>query len=92
MPHSQRPIYLQMSFKNRLTRRQAEALLKALSHVDEREIFEPVEIANFQKAFDKLALAWRDAIKREEERPEHDAKSSRLAFQKTFQAAGNSSA
>lgn len=61
----QPPIRLRMHKSTRLTRRQAEALIKALLTVDENKMFATQEKKSFRAGFDKLTKAWREALERE---------------------------
>ena len=64
MPN-QAPVRLRMIKANRLTRRQAEALIKALLTVDEQALFQEQELKSFRFGFDKLTKAWREALEKE---------------------------
>lgn len=64
----QPPIRMRMHRNNRLTRRQGEALIKALLTVDEDKMFGPQEKKSFRAGFDKMTRAWREALERENER------------------------
>lgn len=64
MPN-QTPVRLKMHRANRLTRRQAETLIKALLTVDEKALFQEQELKSFRLAFDKLTKAWREALEKE---------------------------
>lgn len=64
MPN-QAPVRLRMIKANRLTRRQAEALIKALLTVDEEKLFQEQELKSFRFAFDKLTKSWREALEKE---------------------------
>ena len=64
----QTPVRLKMHRGNRLTRRQAETLIKALLTVDEKALFQEQELKSFNAAFDKLTKAWREALERENNR------------------------
>ena len=61
----QSPVRLNMHKTDRLTRRQAEVLIKALITVDERALFQEQELKSFHFDFDKLTKAWREAIEKE---------------------------
>lgn len=64
MPN-QTPVRLKMHRANRLTRRQAETLIKALLTVDEKALFQEQELKSFNTGFDKLTRAWRQALEKE---------------------------
>ena len=64
MPN-QTPVRLKMHKSNRLTRRQAETLIKALLTVDEKALFQEQELKSFNTGFDKLTKAWREALEKE---------------------------
>ena len=64
MPN-QTPVRLKMHKSNRLTRRQAETLIKALLTVDEHKLFQEQELKSFRSGFDKLTKAWREALEKE---------------------------
>lgn len=61
----QTPVRLKMHKSNRLTRRQGEALIKALLTVDENKLFQHQELKSFRAGFDKLTKAWREALEKE---------------------------
>lgn len=67
MPN-QTPVRLKMHKSNRLTRRQAETLIKALLTVDENKLFQEQELKSFRAGFDKLTRAWREALEKENQR------------------------
>lgn len=64
MPN-QAPVRLRLQRNNRLTRRQGEALIKALLTVDEKALFQEQELKSFRFGFDKLTKAWREALEKE---------------------------
>ena len=64
MPN-QPPVRLKMHKSSRLTRRQAETLIKALLTVDENKLFQEQELKSFRSGFDKLTTAWREALEKE---------------------------
>ena len=64
----QPPVRMRMHRNNRLTRRQGEALIKALLTVDEDKMFGPQEKKSFRAGFDKMTRAWREALERENQR------------------------
>lgn len=64
MPN-QPPARLRLQKNNRLTRRQGEALIKALLTIDEDKMFGPQEKKSFRAGFDKLTKAWREALEKE---------------------------
>lgn len=78
MPN-QTPVRLKMHRANRLTRRQAETLIKALLTVDEKALFQEQELKSFNTGFDKLIKAWREALERENEQCQNKSKSSTSA-------------
>jgi soluble cytochrome b562 len=78
MPN-QTPVRLKMHKSNRLTRRQAETLIKALLTVDEHKLFQEQELKSFRAGFDKLTRAWREALERENEQCQNKSKSSTSA-------------
>jgi len=66
--------YLVMKTHDRLTLKQAEALLAALETVDPEQLFTYQEKANFKTAVSKLNEAVQDAMYREGIRQERRAK------------------
>ena len=78
MPN-QTPVRLKMHRANRLTRRQAETLIKALLTVDENKLFQEQELKSFNAGFDKLTRAWREALERENKQCQNKSKSSTSA-------------
>lgn len=78
MPN-QPAVRLRMHKAKRLTRRQAEVLIKALLTVDEHKLFQEQELKSFNAGFDKLTRAWRDALERENEQCQNKSKSSTSA-------------
>ena len=66
----QRPAYLPMRGTNRLSRRQAELIIRALSSIKEGELFQGQELKTFRRGFTKLVRAWIKASSAEEMRME----------------------
>lgn len=69
----QRPVYLPMRSTNRLSRRQAELIIKALSSVKEGELYQGQELKTFRRGFTKLVRAWIKASSAEEMRMDEQA-------------------
>lgn len=66
----QRPVYLPMRSTNRLSRRQAELIIRALSSIKEGELYQGQELKTFRRGFTKLVRAWIKASSAEEMRME----------------------
>lgn len=64
----QRPVYLPMRSTSRLSRLQAELVLRALRSVEDRKLFEGQELKTYRRGFAKLAKAWVKAVLAEEMR------------------------
>ena len=56
------PIYVTMTKTSRLTKRQAELVLRVLSHADETELLSSYDKRDYRRAVGKLADAWRRAV------------------------------
>ena len=72
----QRPVYLPMRSTNRLSRRQAELIIKALSSIKEGELYQGQELKTFRRGFTKLVRAWIKASSAEEMRMEEKSATS----------------
>ena len=72
----QRPVYLPMRSTNRLSRRQAELIIKALSSIKEGELYQGQELKTFRRGFTKLVRAWIKASSAEEMRMEENSATS----------------
>ena len=66
----QRPVYLPMRSTNRLSRRQAELIIRALSSIQEGKLFSGQELKTYRRGFTKLTRAWIKASSAEEMRME----------------------
>ena len=64
----QRPAYLPMRGTKRLSRRQAELIIRALSSIKEGELYQGQELKTFRRGFKKLVRAWIKASLAEETR------------------------
>ena len=62
----QRPVYLPMRSTDRLSRLQAELIIRALNSIEERKLFEGQELKTYRRGFAKLARAWIKALSAEE--------------------------
>ena len=69
----QRPAYLPMRGTKRLSRRQAELIIRALRSVEDKGLFHGQDLKNYRRAFAKLARAWLAAATAEGTRMEEES-------------------
>jgi len=78
----QRPVYLPMRSTNRLSRRQAELIIRALSSIKEGELYQGQELKTFRRGFTKLVRAWIKASSAEEMRMDEQAAAPKTMYRK----------